>query len=76
MGIKRYNENYLKNVLGVDAEEFKEDLVGSDAASFYDVARDNEKNIYLMGKENSIINAETSEKDMVEEYGRNKGKEK
>lgn len=76
MGIKRYNENYLKNVLGVDAEEFKEDLVGSDAASFYDVARDNEKNIYLMGKENSIIDAETSEKDMVEEYGRNKGKEK
>lgn len=74
MGVKRYSEHYLTNVLGVDAEEFKEDLVGSDAASFYDVARDEDKNIFLLGKNNSIIDAETSEKEMVEEY--NKGKEK
>ncbi len=71
MDIKRYNDNYLNNVLGVDAEEMKEDLVGSDSASFYDVARDNDKNVYLIGKDNDkIFDTEMDEKDMVNFYGK------
>ena len=50
MGIKVYGDNYLNNVLGVDAEEVKEDLVGEDSAGSYDIARDDEKNVYLVNQ--------------------------
>lgn len=39
MDIKRNNDNYLNNVLWVDAEEMKEDMVGSGSAAFYDGTR-------------------------------------